>query len=71
LWRDDQKASKETNRFAKQLKEQIEIAEKIIEQSRQVGSGNRKIPNRIVILMQKVQNQDFFENHYLILVKIS
>jgi len=50
IWRDGQKACSETKRLVESLKEQIEVTERIIEQSRQVVMGNRNIPDRVVSL---------------------
>ena len=48
LWRDGKKASNSTKHLVEKLKDDIQIAQIIIDQSKQVVSGNRNIPDRIV-----------------------
>ncbi|GAW92477.1 hypothetical protein [Calderihabitans maritimus] len=48
IWYDGQKACRKTEYFVKQLKEQIAVAERIVEQSKQVVSGNKNIVDRVV-----------------------
>ncbi len=48
IWRNGQKACSETKRLVDSLKEQTEITERIIQQSRQVVMGNKNISDLIV-----------------------
>lgn len=48
LWRDGEKASRSTKQLVEKLTEQLQVAQRIIDQSKQVVSGNRTIPDRIV-----------------------
>lgn len=48
IWRDGENASSKTKHLVENLKKQIEGVDKIINQSKQVVSGNRVIPDRVV-----------------------
>ena len=48
LWRDGENASCSTKQLVKKLTKQLQVAQRVIDQSKQVVSGNRNIPDRIV-----------------------
>jgi IS5 family transposase len=48
LWRDGENASRSTKQLVEKLTKQLQMVQRIIDQSKQVVSGNRKIPDRIV-----------------------
>ncbi|MBA1337139.1 MAG: hypothetical protein HPY66_3575 [Firmicutes bacterium] len=48
LWRDGKNASRRTKQLVEKLTEQLQVAQRVIDQSKQVISGNRNIPDRIV-----------------------
>ncbi|MBO8170119.1 MAG: ISNCY family transposase [Thermoanaerobacteraceae bacterium] len=48
IWRDGDKASSKAKQLVQKLKEQIDVNKRVIEQSKEVVSGNRKIPDRVV-----------------------
>lgn len=48
VWRDGEKASGKTKQLINKLTEQIQMTQRIIDQSKQVVSGNRNIPDRVV-----------------------
>lgn len=48
IWRDGEKVTGSIIHLVENLKENIEISQRIIKQSKQVVSGNRAIPDRIV-----------------------
>lgn len=48
IWRDGEKSSGSTRHLVETLKDKVDISQRIIEQSKQVVSGNRVIADRIV-----------------------
>lgn len=48
LWRDGENASSKTKHLVEDLKKQMKAVDQIVQQSKQVVSGNRSIPDRVV-----------------------